>query len=298
VKRMKTPLMMIINPAAGKGHFKNGLPEALKLLSDAGYDTALFFTEYRGHATELAAEHGADYPRLICLGGDGTLAEVITGLMTLDKRPQVGYIPIGTANDIARTLKLPKNDIIAGAKKFIEGEPLPFDTGSYNGGYFNYVAAFGAFSAVSYATPQDKKRKFGQAAYLTAAAKSVKDLKSRHVRIEYDGGVFDEDFMYGSVSNTYSIGGTVDLPKEEVELGDGLHELVLIKKLPSIATVFPLAAQVLSHDYSSPYIEILHTRKARFIFDEPEPWAFDGEYGGDHIDFAVEVMERAIEIIC
>lgn len=170
-------LMMIINPAAGRGGYKQGLPEALKLLSDAGCTVSLFFTQHRAHATELAAEHAAEFDKLLVLGGDGTLAEVIAGLMTLDDRPPVGYIPIGTANDIARTLGLVKNDILGGARRFLNGKPMPFDVGRHDGGYFNYVAAFGAFTEVSYATPQDAKRSLGQAAYLIGAAKSLGSLK-------------------------------------------------------------------------------------------------------------------------
>ena len=195
-------LMMIINPAAGRGGYKQGLPEALKLLSDAGCTVSLFFTQHRAHATELAAEHAAEFDKLLVLGGDGTLAEVIAGLMTLNDRPPVGYIPIGTANDIARTLGLVKNDILGGARRFLNGKPMPFDVGRHDGGYFNYVAAFGAFTEVSYATPQDAKRSLGQAAYLIGAAKSLRSLKPRHVHVEYDGGELDGEFLYGGLSNS------------------------------------------------------------------------------------------------
>ena len=125
---MKTPVMMIINPAAGRGGYKKELPEALKLLSDGGYAPSVFFTERRGHATELAAEYGGSFEKLIVLGGDGTLAEAIAGLMTMEQRPQIGYIPIGTANDIARTVGLTKNDILGGARRFLDGE----DGGAYS----------------------------------------------------------------------------------------------------------------------------------------------------------------------
>ena len=295
---MKTPLMMIINPAAGRGGYKKNLPEALKMLSDAGYAVSVFFTERRGHATELAAEYGAGFEKLLVLGGDGTLAEAIAGLMSLDRRPQVGYIPIGTANDIARTVGLTKNDIAEGTRRFLKGEPRDFDTGRRDGGYFNYVAAFGAFTEVSYGTPQEFKRQLGEAAYLIGAAKSLSKLKSRHVRVEYDGGELDGEFLYGGVSNAYSVGGIVDLPRDEIDLGDGLHELILVKKLPSAAAVAALAAKVLSHDYSSEYIVLLHTKKARFIFDEPETWSFDGEDGGAHSDITFENCPRAIQLIC
>ena len=295
---MKTPVMMIINPAAGRGGYKKNLPEALKMLSDAGCAVSVFFTERRGHATELAAEYGAGFEKLLVLGGDGTLAEDIAGLMSMEIRPQVGYIPIGTANDIARTVGLTKNDILEGVRRFLKGEPRAFDTGRRDGGYFNYVAAFGAFTEVSYGTPQEFKKQLGEAAYLIGAAKSLSKLKSRHVRVEYDGGELEGEFLYGGVSNAYSVGGVVDLPRDEIDLGDGLHELILVKKLPSAAALASLAAKVLSHDFSSEYIVILHTKRARFIFDEPETWSFDGEDGGAHIDISFENCPRAIQMIC
>lgn len=295
---MKTPLMMIINPAAGRGGYKKNLPEALKMLSDAGYAVSVFFTEHRGHATELAAEYGAGFEKLLVLGGDGTLAEAIAGLMSMEVRPQVGYIPIGTANDIARTVGLTKNDILEGVRRFLKGKAKAFDTGRRDGGYFNYVAAFGAFTEVSYGTPQEFKKQLGEAAYLIGAAKSLSKLKSRHVRVEHDGGELEGEFLYGGVSNAYSVGGVVDLPRDEIDLGDGLHELIMVKKLPSAAALASLAAKVLSHDYSSEYIVLLHTKRARFIFDEPETWSFDGEDGGAHSDISFENCPRAIQLIC
>ena len=295
---MKTPLMMIINPAAGRGGYKKNLPEALKMLSDAGYAVSVFFTERRGHATELAAEYGAGFEKLLVLGGDGTLAEAIAGLMSMEVRPQVGYIPIGTANDIARTVGLTKNDIQEGVRRFLRGEPKAFDTGRRDGGYFNYVAAFGAFTEVSYGTPQEFKKQLGEAAYLIGAAKSLSKLKSRHVRVEHDGGELEGEFLYGGVSNAYSVGGVVDLPRDEIDLGDGLHELIMVKKLPSAAALASLAAKVLNHDYSSEYIVLLHTKRARFIFDEPETWSFDGEDGGAHSYISFENCPRAIQLIC
>lgn len=290
--------MVIINPAAGKGEYKDGLPEALQYLSDAGYTPTVYFTEERGHATRLAAQFGGDYEKLICLGGDGTLAEVIAGLMTLPKRPQVGYFPIGTANDIARTVGLPKNDMIESASRFIVGTPMPFDVGKRSDGYFNYIAAFGAFTEVSYGTPQDIKKKLGETAYLIGAVKSIKSLKTRHVKVEYDDGVLDGEFLYGGVSNSYSVGGIVDLPRDLVDLGDGEHELILIKKLPGLGALLKLAAQVLiKHDLSSEYIVIKHTKKAKFIFDEPTVLALDGEESEAYTEFTSENCCQAIELI-
>ncbi len=295
---MSTPLMMIINPAAGKCKYRDGLAEALKILSDAGYETSIFFTEHVGHATELAEQHAHRFEKILVLGGDGTLGEAVAGLMTMEKRPQVGYIPIGTANDIARTFKLPKGDIVEGAKRFVSGKPFAFDTGRRNGGYLNYVAAFGAFAKVSYGTPQEKKNKFGQAAYMTGAVKAILGMKPVKVRVEYDGGEYEGEAIYGGVNNSFSLGGVVDMPPDTVLLDDGLFELIIIKNPPNFASLSALAAQVLTHHYDSEYLIIEKTSKAKFIFEEPQHLTVDGEMSEALTELDFEICPKAIEIIC
>lgn len=297
-KAMGKPLMIIINPAAGKCKYRDGLAEALKILADAGYVPSIYFTEYVGHATELAAEYAGNFERVLVLGGDGTLGEVVAGLMTMEKRPQIGYIPIGTANDIARTFGLVKGDIVEGAKRFVAGKPFAFDTGKRNGGYFNYVAAFGAFTEVSYGTPQNLKNKFGQAAYMAGVAKAFTSLKPMHVRVEYDGGEFDGEVIYGGVNNSFSLGGTVDMPPNTVKLDDGFFELALVKKLPGFGALVSLAAQVLTHHYDSEYLLIEKTSKAKFFFDEPLRLTLDGEESEPLTQLDFEICPKAVEIIC
>ena len=294
---MKTPLMMIINPAAGKGGFRRALPDALKMLSDAGYAVTMYFTECRGHATELATQYAGAVPYLLVLGGDGTLAEAIAGLMPLSERPKVGYIPIGTANDVARTIGLPKNDILAGAQRFIGGSPHPFDEGQHDGGYFNYVAAFGAFTEVSYATPQEAKKQLGEAAYLLGAVKSLSTLKSRRVTVEYDDGVIDGEFLYGSMSNSTSVAGIVKFRKEMVCLGDGESELVLVKDPESIEGFSEIVASVLSQRFDSDKLLILHTKRAKFTFEKPTAWTRDGESGGEFTEVELCNHKAAVQLI-
>ena len=258
---------------------------------------SLFFTECRGHATELATQYAGAFPYLLVLGGDGTLAEAIAGLMPLAERPKVGYIPIGTANDVARTIGLPKNDILAGAQHFIGGTPHEFDEGRRDGGYFNYVAAFGAFTEVSYATPQEAKKQLGEAAYLLGAVKSLSTLKSRHVTVEYDDGCIEGEFLYGSMSNSTSVAGIVRLPSEMVCLGDGMSELVLVKNPGSVAGFGEIVESVLSQRFDSENLLILHTRQARFIFDKPVSWTRDGEAGGEYQDITLKNYECPVQMI-
>lgn len=294
---MKTPLMMIINPAAGKGGFKRSLPDALRLLSDTGYAVSLYFTECRGHATELATQYAGAFPYLLVLGGDGTLAEAIAGLMPLAERPKVGYIPIGTANDVARTIGLPKNDILAGAQHFIGGTPHEFDEGRRDGGYFNYVAAFGAFTEVSYATPQSQKKLLGHLAYVLQGMAALPKLESYNTRVEYDDGVFEGRLVYGSMSNSTSVAGIVRLREEMVCLGDGESELVLVKDPGSVVGFGEIVDSVLSQRFDSDKLLILHTKKAKFTFEKPVAWTRDGEAGGEYSEIELRNYKAPVEMI-
>ena len=276
-------LMLIINPAAGRGGYKLNLGEALNALDLGGCRTTLYFTAASGDATRMAAAYGGEYDIVACVGGDGTLSEVISGLMRLDAPPLLGYIPMGTANDVATTLGLPKNDTLGAAKRILTGTPHPFDVGGFGDlGYFAYIAAFGAFTEVSYTTPQNQKKTLGHLAYVLQGAAQLPKLESYRTRVEYDGGVFEGKLVYGSMSNSTSVAGIVRLRDEMVHLGDGMSELVLVKEPVSMESFGDLAASVISQSFDSEGLLILHTRHARFSFEKPVPWTRDGEAGGEH----------------
>ena len=155
---MKKRMMLIINPMAGRSGYKTGFGEVMNILDSGGYLTTVYFTQGRGDATVMAAQHAAEYDTVACIGGDGTLSEVVSGLMQVPNPPPLGYIPMGTTNDVASTLGLPKNATDA-ALRIVTGTPTAFDVGSFGErSYFTYVAAFGAFTAVSYETPQNEKQ--------------------------------------------------------------------------------------------------------------------------------------------
>ena len=280
---MEKKLMLIINPAAGRGGYALNLGEALRLLDTGGYRTSLFFTRGRGDATRFAAQSGADYNAVACVGGDGTLSEVLAGLMRLKAPPPVGYIPMGTANDVATTLGLPKNDTVGAVRRILSGTPHPFDVGGFGKNeYFAYIAAFGAFTEVSYATPQDQKKLLGHLAYVLQGAALLPKLETIHTVVEYDDGVLEGDYLYGSLSNSTSVAGIVRLKETMVSLGDGLSELVLVKDPGGVEGLGALVSSVLSQRFDSDKLLILHTRRAKFTFDKPIAWTRDGEAGGEH----------------
>lgn len=280
---MQQKLMLIVNPAAGRGAYKPGLADALQVLDAGGCRTTLFFTAGRGDATAFAAQNGADYDTVACIGGDGTLSEVISGLMRLENKPRLAYIPMGTANDVATTLNLPKNDPVGAARRILSGTPHPYDVGGFgDGSYFAYIAGFGAFTEVSYATPQDQKKALGHLAYVLQGMASLSRLESYHTIVEYDGGVIEDDLVYGSLNNSTSVGGVVHFSEKMVSLGDGMSELVLVKDPKTVEGFGDLVASVLSQSYESEKLLILHTKRARFTFDRPVAWTRDGEAGGRH----------------
>ncbi len=290
--------MLIINPAAGRGGYKQNLGEALNILDRGGYRITLFFTSGPGEATEIAATHGEEYDVAACIGGDGTLSEVISGLMKLKNPPKLGYIPMGTANDVATTLALPKNDTVGAAKRILNGEPHLYDVGGFGRDkYFAYIAAFGAFTEVSYVTPQAQKKRLGHLAYILQGAMQLPKIESYRTRVEYDDGVIEDNLFYGSLSNSTSVAGIVKLRDEMVGLGDGMSELVLVKDPGSVEGLGEILTSVLSHRFDSDKLIILHTKKARFTFEKPVAWTRDGEDGGKFTDIELCNYPRHIEFI-
>ena len=295
---MKKRLLLIVNPAAGRGAYKTNFAEAMLALSNGGVETTLAFTTGRGDATEIAAGRAADFDLVACIGGDGTLSEVLAGLMRLASPPPVGYFPMGTANDVATTLGLPKNDTLAAARRLLSGTPHPFDVGGFGDDqYFAYIAAFGAFTEVSYATPQDQKKVLGHLAYVLQGMQTLGRIESIHTRVDYDGGSFEGDLLYGSLSNSTSVAGIVRLPEEMVSLGDGVSELVLVKDPGNVAAFAEVVNSVLTERFDSDKLLILHTKKARFTFDKPVAWTRDGEAGGEVTDITLCNYPSPVQLI-
>ena len=281
--QMYKNLMLVVNPNAGRGGYRAGFADALKVLDDGGYRVTCFFTKGRGDATEIVSSSAMDYDTVACIGGDGTLSEVIAGLMRLEKPPVLGYIPMGTANDVATSLNIPKNDTIGAAKLIVSGEPHPYDVGGFgNEGYFSYIAAFGAFTETSYETPQELKKNLGHLAYVLQGAASIGNIESLKTKVEYDGGVIEENLIYGSMSNSTSVAGIVKLRENMVCFGDGMSELVLVKGPQGIEGLGDIIGSVISGTLESEKLIILHTKKAKFTFEKPVKWTRDGEPGGEH----------------
>lgn len=271
-------LLFLYNPHAGKARLSDQVAAVTQLFQQAGYLVTVYATTCPGDATERVCQWGGSYDHLVCAGGDGTLSEVITGLLRGGHRTPLGYIPAGSTNDFSRTLELPLNPIQA-AQVAVNGTPQLCDVGTFNHRYFVYVAAFGAFTSVSYATPQEFKNIFGHLAYLMQGIKSLGEITSYHLSVRYDGQTLEGDYIYGMVSNSTSVGGFQGIMAEKVILDDGLFEVMLVKTPQSLSDLNNIIGSLLSH---TPNQNVVAFQAQRLEFQSTSdiPWTLDGEYGG------------------
>lgn len=290
-------MMLIINPTAGRGGYKGAIAEILGTFCSGGYIPSVFYTQHKEHAAQLVEGFAMDYDIIVCLGGDGTLSEVITGAMSLPRRIPIGYIPLGTANDVAKTLKLSNKPVVA-AKAIAEGSPSPHDVGKFGPyNYFSYIAAFGAFTEVSYATNADFKNALGHFAYMLEGMRSLTRINSYKTIVEYDDGVLCEDFIFGAVTNSTSIAGLVQIDESKVDLSDGILEVILVKPPTDIFALNDIISNILSGNFSGDNILFIKSREVRFTFKESVSFTRDGEDGGSHFDLCISCCHHGIDII-
>ncbi len=291
----KKKALLIVNPCAGKTKSRAGTFEIVDKFSKGDYEFSIQTTTCQGDATNIVKRELDGKDMVVCCGGDGTLNETINGVMDMPRRVPIGYIPTGTTNDLATSLGLP-SDINKATDIIMEGHTNDYDVGLFNNRCFTYVASFGPFSRASYATPQKYKNMFGHAAYIAAAVPEVADIHPTKMRIEHDGGIIEGEFMFGAVSNSLSVGGFFKLPKEEVKFNDGVFEVLLVPKI-KMTRLFHILHKVRSQNYDGKEIIFFKTSKIKITApDENVPWTLDGEFGGNHHNVSIHVLERAVEI--
>ncbi len=282
-------LLFIYNPHAGKGKINEQLGRITEVFQAYGYLPALYATQGKGDGVWAAAALGEDYDHVVCCGGDGTLSETVTGLYSHEQEGIVlGYIPAGTTNDFSKSLELPIDDLILAAEYAVAGYRQACDVGRVNGRrLFIYVAAFGVFTETSYATPQPMKNVLGGTAYILAGIGSLTSLKKHHMKVIWDGGTLEDDFIFGMVSNSVSVGGFQGVVPERVILDDGLFEVLLVRAPKKLSDLNQIATALVSHKPNENCIAI-QTGKIRFESEENVPWTLDGEFGGEHREMEIE----------
>jgi len=292
---MTRRMMLIINPHSGRGLSKTALGTIVSKLCDADHSVTVYFSHEKT-PEELAYEHAAQHDLAVCVGGDGTLSGVIAGLLKAEASIPVGYIPAGTANDVAHTLALSR-DPSAAARKIIEGTPKAIDIGKFFQRHFTYIAAFGAFTGISYSTPQSAKRALGHFAYILGGLADMAAIKPQTTIIEYDGKTIKGDFIFGGVTNSTSIAGLIKLDSGRVDLGDGEFEIILVKQPVVLADFLDILSSVAVQTYDGDNVQMLHASKINFTFEEEIPWTVDGEDGGKHKTVEISNCHKAIEMV-
>ncbi len=290
-------LLLIYNPNSGTRKSARHLSEVCEVFTEGGYLVTALPTLKRGDATEYVERFGRDYNFIAVMGGDGTYNEVVSGFVQAGIKTPVGYIPCGSTNDFAQGLNLSK-DIITAAKDIVQGRPSGLDVGVFNGRVFTYVASFGAFTKASYDTPQSIKNALGHIAYILAGATTIPDIRPIHATIKTDNETYEGDYLFGAISNSTSMGGVLKLKPEDVDMSDGLFELLLLRTSTDVLEIGDLVRAAAEQKYdTTPMLTFVES--SRFEIDIPEAvdWSLDGEYqkGVQHI--VIENKPSAINLI-
>lgn len=288
-------MLFIYNPKSGKAQIKNYLADILDVFVKRGYEITIYPTQKTGDAAEYMTYRKPIYDLVVCSGGDGTLDEVVTGMMKSSFKTPIGYIPAGSTNDFGGSLHLPKN-MVQAAESIMKGENFPCDVGVFNDDIFVYIAAFGLFTDVSYETKQDMKNLLGHMAYLLEGMKRLSVIRSYHMKVTHDNGVIEDDFMFGMITNSESVGGFKRITGKHVQLDDGVFEVTLVRLPKNAAELNELTTALLDPNAETRAIHIFKTAKIRLECTESIPWTLDGEYGGTHAQVEIENLHRAIEI--
>lgn len=287
-------VLFIYNPNAGKGALRNKLADVIDLMMEQQFDVTIFATRKAGDATEVVCERGEEFDRVICSGGDGTLHEVTYGLMKIPsaKRPCCGYIPTGTVNDFANAIKLPKR-VIPAAKIAVGNRCHAYDVGEMNGKIFTYVTAFGAFTSVSYETPQATKTLFGKTAYILDGAAKLGKIKSYHVHITTDEESWKEDCILGMVSNAETVAGLRLYRRNSVKLDDGLLDGIFVRK-PKNPLEMNLVMGFLLTGKPNSQVKVIHSSQVTIEATKEIAYTLDGENGGMHKKTVITNHRKAI----
>lgn len=297
-KRKKA--LVLINKKSGTGKAGNDTLDIATVLSEKGYEPIIYpiipGTELT--AEVLVPEYGKVVDMILCSGGDGTLNHVMNAMMQLEKRPLLAYIPSGSTNDFAKGLGIPSIRSKA-LEVAVSGKPINYDVGKMNDSYFNYVAAFGAFSKVSYATDQDLKNVLGYAAYvISAIAELPQNIGySCHMKIEADGVLEEGDYLFGAVSNSASVAGMTLFADNDIKQDDGQMELLLIRAPKNLGEFNAILAALAVREPENPYITYRQISRVSFISEEEVEWTIDGEFGGSYKETSIEVINKAITIM-
>ena len=294
---MKKKVLFIVNPKSGKGSIRSKLLDIVDIFVKAEFDLTLYISQSAGDARAKAKEVGGRYELVICSGGDGTLDEVISGMMECEKRSAIGYIPCGSTNDFAHSLKIPTS-MTKAAEHIAAWKEFPCDIGRFNDDYFVYIAAFGLFTDVSYETSQDVKNVLGHLAYILEGMKKLTEIKSYPMKVESEEMTVEGNFLFGMVTNSTSVGGFRNITGKHVHLDDGVFEVTLIKTPQNILELNEIIQAVIAgKSENNKYFYQFRSKAVKFISGDPVAWTLDGEFGGYHEVVDVKNDKQALSLL-
>ena len=265
-----------MNPYAGTRHAVKNIADIIAIFNRAEYDVLAYMTAGQGDAARIAREKAGEVDLVVCAGGDGTFNETISGILESGLDIPVGYIPCGSTNDFAASLKLPTN-VLQAAKDIVSGKPVTYDVGLFGDRYFSYVASFGAFTKASYATPQNMKNTLGHMAYILGGISEFSQIHKEHVRVEMEGQVIEDDFIFGAISNSTSMGGVLTLDPKQVDMQDGLFEVLLVRNPKNLGEITECIAAFQNKTYNCKMVSFRSAKHVKVTMENPVDWTLDGE---------------------
>ena len=289
-------LLFLINPNAGQRKVIKTISDIIGIFNGGGYEPTVFVTTGPGYGAEFVAARAADYDLIVCAGGDGTLNETITGLSRAGADTPIGYLPCGSTNDFAATLKL-STDIIQAAKDIMAGVPVPYDVGKFGDRYFSYIASFGAFTRVSYSTPQNLKNALGHLAYVLEGIQELPQIRKIPMKLELDGVAVEGDYLFGAVSNSTSVGGVLTLNPRLVDLSDGEFEIMLVRMAKDTNELSECIRALKDQTYDCAAITFRSVSKLTITQSPDVVWTLDGERGEGREIIHIENLHRAIRLV-
>lgn len=285
-----------MNPLAGTRKASRFLSEILSVFNRAGYDVTVHITAEPGDGTAVVERLAGEMDMIVCCGGDGTFNEAVTGILNSGLRVPIGYIPAGSTNDFARSLSL-ETDFVKAAEQIVSGTARDYDIGCFGNRYFTYVASFGAFTRVSYATSQNLKNIFGHAAYLLEGIQELSQIKPIRMQLAADGHVFDEEFLFGAICNSTSLGGVLNLDPQQVDMADGKFEVLLVRPPKDLVELSKCIQSLQTQQYDSPMISFLSASQVLVNANSNVPWSLDGERATADGQLQIHNLRRAIQLV-
>ena len=289
-------LLLLVNPNAGQRRVNKLLTEVIGVFNEGGCEVTVFLTTGPGSGIRIVEDRAKDYDLVVCAGGDGTLNETITGILRSGAECPIGYIPCGSTNDFAATLKL-STDIVQAARDIMLGKPEEYDLGRWGERYFTYIASFGAFTRVSYSTPQNLKNALGHLAYVLSGITELPQIRSIPIRLEMDGEIVEGKYLFGAVSNSTSVGGVITLDPHLVDLRDGKFEVILVRLPRDPAELAQCITALQNHTYDSAAITFRSVSRLRVHQDPALLWTLDGERAEGAEEIRIENLHRAIRLV-